>query len=175
MATITDQSPNVVFAARAASDDPTRYFMNGIHIEYDDANGRKIVGTDGRRLHVDNYFGDLEPHECCYSVVRSSAKRVDYESIPTEGMFPNWRKVIPDTFLDGELLISLPANKKRYSNKYSTAVCALIRALPADRNIDIRYVDDLLGYAWTVQFSADVAVFASGDKLAVIALMVIPE
>ena len=83
MATITEQNPSVVFVARAASDDATRYFMTGLHVEDDDGT-RKIIATDGRRIHIDNYHGDLEPMEAnksCYRVVRSSMKKVKRRGI----------------------------------------------------------------------------------------------
>ncbi|KKL05777.1 hypothetical protein LCGC14_2602670 [marine sediment metagenome] len=175
MATITDTDKHVVFVARAASNDETRYFMSGVHIE-DDLGMRKIIATDGQRLHVDAYFGDLKPHESCYRVLRSSAKKADYESIPIEGLFPKWQRVVPDNFLPESITLEFPANKKKESGKYSCEVCKLIRALPDGHDIDLAYVDDLAGYKWEVQFSAKgVAMFVSGAKMAVIALMKQPE
>jgi hypothetical protein len=105
----TDQIfPAIKFVASAVSKDPTRYHMNGIHIEaIPETGGARFIATDGRRLHtaeicesmlaiwesyglcVTQFFGGTFEVNCTASLITLGSELA--------GNFPNWRKVIPET------------------------------------------------------------------------------
>jgi hypothetical protein len=86
---------NFAFLNAARSKDETRYFM---HEAYFDAEHKRLVATDGRRLH----FLDLNDAEItAYGLVDSGYvalddKRMTVSYIKLDGQFPNYWRVIPD-------------------------------------------------------------------------------
>jgi DNA polymerase-3 subunit beta len=106
----------------AVSDDETRYFMNGVYLE---KTGDKInmVATDGRRLafigktankSIDDFSGIIIPPKILNTIVKRSGDEglvsisvsdkiiyinfasYQFSSVLIEGMFPNYKKVIPE-------------------------------------------------------------------------------
>jgi len=106
----------------AVSDDETRYFMNGVYMEKIE-NNINMVATDGRRLayvekkadkSIQDFQGVIIPPKILNTVVKRSGdeglisisvndkmifiKFASYyfSSVLIEGMFPNYKKVIPE-------------------------------------------------------------------------------
>jgi len=106
----------------AVSDDETRYFMNGVYLE---KNGDKIsmVATDGRRLayvgknadsKIADFSGIIIPPKVLNIIFKRSGEEglinisindkmifikfasYEFSSVLIEGMFPNYKKVIPE-------------------------------------------------------------------------------
>ena len=135
----------------AVSDDETRYFMNGVYME---KNGDKIimVATDGRRLafvsksasdQIKDFTGIIIPPKILTTVLKRSGDEglvnisisdkmifinfasYQFSSVLIEGMFPNYKKVIPesqefslsvrrDEMLDALRRVSLMVEKKSH-------------------------------------------------------------
>ena len=107
----------------AVSDDETRYFMNGVYLEK--AEGKiNMVATDGRRLafvsksankRIDDFAGIIIPPKILSTVIKRSGDEglinisvndkmifinfasYQFSSVLIEGMFPNYKKVIPES------------------------------------------------------------------------------
>jgi DNA polymerase-3 subunit beta len=106
----------------AVSDDETRYFMNGVYMEKNEGK-IKMVATDGRRLayigknaekNIDEFSGIIIPPKILNIVVKKSGDEglisisvndkmiflnfasYQFSSVLIEGMFPNYKKVIPE-------------------------------------------------------------------------------
>ncbi|MDR0442014.1 MAG: DNA polymerase III subunit beta [Treponema sp.] len=106
----------------AVSDDETRYFMNGVYLEKNEGQ-LKMVATDGRRLafvgkdvnkKVEDFSGIIIPPKILNTIVKRSGDEglisisvsdktifinfasYKFSSILIEGMFPNYKKVIPE-------------------------------------------------------------------------------
>jgi len=106
----------------AVSDDETRYFMNGVYMEKSD-NKIIMVATDGRRLafiskntgdKIKDFSGIIIPPKILTTVLKRSGDEglvnisisdkmifinfaaYKFSSVLIEGMFPNYRKVIPE-------------------------------------------------------------------------------
>jgi DNA polymerase-3 subunit beta len=106
----------------AVSDDETRYFMNGVYMEK--AEGSiNMVATDGRRLAfigkkesnaINDFAGIIIPPKILSTIIKRSGDEglisisvsdkiiyinfasYKFSSVLIEGMFPNYRKVIPE-------------------------------------------------------------------------------
>jgi len=106
----------------AVSDDETRYFMNGVYLEK--IEGKiNMVATDGRRLafigksaekEIEDFPGIIIPPKILNTVVKRSGDEglisisvsdksifinfasYKFSSVLIEGMFPNYKKVIPE-------------------------------------------------------------------------------
>jgi len=106
----------------AVSDDETRYFMNGVYMEK--IEGKiNMVATDGRRLafigkaagnNINDFPGVIIPPKILNTVVKRSGDEglvsisvndksifinfasYKFSSVLIEGMFPNYKKVIPE-------------------------------------------------------------------------------
>jgi len=135
----------------AVSDDETRYFMNGVLLEK--AEGKiNMVATDGRRLayigksvsnKIDDFSGIIIPPKILSTVIKRSGDEglinisisdkmifisfasYQFSSVLIEGMFPNYRKVIPENqefslsvnrneMLDALRRVSLMVEKKSH-------------------------------------------------------------
>jgi len=106
----------------AVSDDETRYFMNGVYLEKSDKN-IIMVATDGRRLafiskvvseKIKDFAGVIIPPKILNTVLKRSGNEglisisisdkmifinfatYMFSSVLIEGMFPNYKKVIPE-------------------------------------------------------------------------------
>jgi len=106
----------------AVSDDETRYFMNGVFMEKSEGS-INMVATDGRRLafakksiddKVEDFSGIIIPPKILSTVLKRSGDEglvnisisdnmifinfasYQFSSVLIEGMFPNYRKVIPE-------------------------------------------------------------------------------
>ena len=106
----------------AVSDDETRYFMNGVYLEK--AEGKiNMIATDGRRLafvgknadnKINDFLGVIIPPKILMTVLKRSGDEglikisisdkmifinfasYQFSSVLIEGMFPNYKKVIPE-------------------------------------------------------------------------------
>jgi len=135
----------------AVSDDETRYFMNGVYLEK--IEGKiNMVATDGRRLafvgkpsdsKIENFSGIIIPPKILSTVIKRSGDEglinisvndkmifinfasYQFSSVLIEGMFPNYKKVIPekqeyslsvkrDEMLDALRRVSLMVEKKSH-------------------------------------------------------------
>ncbi|MCL2765633.1 MAG: DNA polymerase III subunit beta [Treponema sp.] len=106
----------------AVSDDETRYFMNGVYLEKSE-DKINMVATDGRRLafigktadkKIKDFQGIIIPPKILQTVIKRSGDEglinisisdkmifinfasYQFSSVLIEGMFPNYKKVIPD-------------------------------------------------------------------------------
>jgi DNA polymerase-3 subunit beta len=135
----------------AVSDDETRYFMNGVFMEKSEGSV-KMVATDGRRLafvgknvgdKIEDFPGIIIPPKILSTVIKRSGDEglinisindkmifinfasYQFSSVLIEGMFPNYKKVIPenqefslsvrrDEMLDALRRVSLMVEKKSH-------------------------------------------------------------
>ena len=106
----------------AVSDDETRYFMNGVFLEKTEDN-INMVATDGRRLafvgksankKINDFQGIIIPPKILTTIIKRSGDEglinisisdkmifinfayYQFSSVLIEGMFPNYKKVIPE-------------------------------------------------------------------------------
>jgi DNA polymerase-3 subunit beta len=106
----------------AVSDDETRYFMNGVYMEKSE-DSINMVSTDGRRLayiskpagkNIKDFSGIIIPPKILSTVLKRSGDEgvinisvndkmifinfasYQFSSVLIEGMFPNYKKVIPE-------------------------------------------------------------------------------
>ena len=127
-------SENIVEASVYASDDETRYFMNGIYFSSED---QKMVATDGRRIividqKVSGPSVTIPTNKLSNASLKSikdfsttkndegkefaklyfSEKSGDYDITlnAIEGQFPNWKRFIPEDVSDAKLF--LPPQEK---------------------------------------------------------------
>jgi len=107
----------------AVSDDETRYFMNGVYLEKT-GDSINMVATDGRRLafvkkpankKIDDFSGVIIQPKILTTILKRSGDEglinisicnkmifinfasYQFSSVLIEGMFPNYKKVIPET------------------------------------------------------------------------------
>jgi len=119
---IKDFREMVQQSAFAVSDDETRYFMNGVYLEKSEDN-INMVATDGRRLafvgktankKINDFQGIIIPPKILQTIVKRSGDEglinisisdkmifinfasYQFSSVLIEGMFPNYKKVIPE-------------------------------------------------------------------------------
>jgi DNA polymerase-3 subunit beta len=135
----------------AVSDDETRYFMNGVYLEKIEDN-INMVATDGRRLafvgkkagkKINDFSGVIIPPKILTTILKRSGDEgtinislndkmifinfasYQFSSVLIEGMFPNYKKVIPekqefslsirrDEMLDALKRVSLMVEKKSH-------------------------------------------------------------
>ena len=135
----------------AVSDDETRYFMNGVYMEKSEGK-INMVATDGRRLafvgksasdKIEDFSGIIIPPKILSTVIKRSGDEglinisvsdkmifihfasYQFSSVLIEGMFPNYKKVIPekqeyslsvkrDEMLDALRRVSLMVEKKSH-------------------------------------------------------------
>jgi len=106
----------------AVSDDETRYFMNGVYLEKNE-DKINMVATDGRRLafvgksankKINDFQGIIIPPKILQTIIKRSGDEglinisindkmifinfasYQFSSVLIEGMFPNYKKVIPE-------------------------------------------------------------------------------
>ena len=106
----------------AVSDDETRYFMNGVYLEKNE-DKINMVATDGRRLayvgksankNIKDFTGIIIPPKILSIIIKRSGDEglinisisdkmifinfasYQFSSVLIEGMFPNYKKVIPE-------------------------------------------------------------------------------
>jgi DNA polymerase-3 subunit beta len=119
---IKDFREMVQQSAFAVSDDETRYFMNGVYLEKNEGK-INMVATDGRRLafigksadkKINDFQGVIIPPKILQTIVKRSGDEglvyisisdkmifinfatYQFSSVLIEGMFPNYKKVIPE-------------------------------------------------------------------------------
>jgi len=135
----------------AVSDDETRYFMNGVYLEKSDEK-INMVATDGRRLafiekkankKINDFQGIIIPPKILSTIIKRSGDEgsinisisdkmifinfasYQFSSVLIEGMFPNYKKVIPekqdyylsvkrDEMIDALRRVSLMVEKKSH-------------------------------------------------------------
>ena len=135
----------------AVSDDETRYFMNGVFLEKSEGK-INMVATDGRRLafvgksagkNIEDFSGIIIPPKILNTIIKRSGDEgiinisisdkmifinfasYKFSSVLIEGMFPNYKKVIPekqefslsvkrDEMLDALRRVSLMVEKKSH-------------------------------------------------------------
>ena len=120
---IKDFREMVTQSVFAVSDDETRYFMNGVYLEKSE-DKINMVATDGRRLafvskkagkNIDDFQGIIIPPKILQTIINRSGEEglisisisdkmiflnfasYQFSSVLIEGMFPNYKKVIPET------------------------------------------------------------------------------
>ena len=119
---IKDFREMVTQSVFAVSDDETRYFMNGVYMEKTE-DKINMVATDGRRLafvgksankKINDFTGIIIPPKILQTVIKRSGDEglinisisdkmifinfasYQFSSVLIEGMFPNYKKVIPE-------------------------------------------------------------------------------
>jgi DNA polymerase-3 subunit beta len=148
---IKDFREMVIQSIFAVSDDETRYFMNGVYLEKTE-NKINMVATDGRRLayvskeaakNINDFQGVIIPPKILQTIINRSGDEglisisisdkmifinfasYQFSSVLIEGMFPNYKKVIPESqdfslsvkrkeMLDALRRVSLMVEKKSH-------------------------------------------------------------
>jgi len=148
---IKDFREMVTQSAFAVSDDETRYFMNGVFLEKSE-DKINMVATDGRRLafvgksankKIIDFAGVIIPPKILQTIIKRSGDEglinisindkmifinfasYQFSSVLIEGMFPNYKKVIPENqdfslsvkreeMLDALRRVSLMVEKKSH-------------------------------------------------------------
>lgn len=130
----------------AQGTDQTRYFLCGISIEQGDSDdGRILVATDGRRLHTATVMCAEFPIGLWHVEITKAS--VSFSGI--DGVFPNWRRVIPEHTVKVCEYIAYPWKKgdagtvswRRDSGSTSLAIGTLLHATGATFNL--QYLFDL--------------------------------
>ena len=113
----TQLGASVVWVCQAASNDESRYFMNGLHVEKTRSGKFLYVCTDGQRLHLFQCEDEiLAPGE--YYVKRCRKTEVLLE--PYDVLFPNFRRILPKLTKAKKLPISI--NLSRFSSNWQFSV-----------------------------------------------------
>ena len=130
------------FVAAARSKNDYRKFFNIIHIE-----DGKAVATDGIRLHISELpISNDKPvlDDCDYSVLHEEKKKIVIAKIDDAG-FPKWKNIIPKGKIDQSLKF-YTQSKAHISQEYA----ALLVKGGEFAAINIKYLEPLVGEAWTV-------------------------
>jgi hypothetical protein len=170
----------------ARSDDETRYFMCGLHVETGEATSH-LVATDGRRLHVWTAPVDfIAPGE--YRVIKAIKSLVILETVPDGNyQFPNWARSMPDPMSDNVTI----GNRSGHNDETSTTwdlkhrdfqtrgaqfCCNLAIADPSSV-INLDYLKGIGEGTWTANLYKDskgkgqTVLFADGNRTGLVALM----
>lgn len=135
------------FIEKAVSDDATRYF---ICYPYYDKDECQLVATDGRRLHIFklnssdiNNLGLTEVEASTYVKIDAKAGRV--YPIKQDGIFPNYKRVIPDNIVKDEKKLSL--------NTKNEKIAGIPRFyVRSGMVVNYDYLADCVGFTWEVYF-----------------------
>jgi hypothetical protein len=150
------QYADVAFLDSARSDDSTRAFMAGIHVETVAEPEPKtiLVSTDGRRLHMATWEGahgpawnDIPAGE--YNLIKGKGEYI-LETVENPAAFPEWRRVTPD--YTGRPTIAVAKSDKKYAAgaDLAHAIVNVFQHTGATLNAD--YVSDIIAAdSWTVQ------------------------
>ena len=160
------------FVKLAMSDDDTRPFMICVHVESTDTT-KYFIATDGRRLHLIHY-GVNEPVVAVVADGDYSIK-ADKDGLmlitkPDNGIFPNWRKVMPEGYTK-HFMLSVGELKSKHDKSYGMAKVHYKLAKLADVCVQAEYVQALGGESdWHVWFGERnrALVFKTGNKIALI-------
>lgn len=143
---------------RAMSQDETRYFLCGVHID-DRGN---MVATDGRRMHI---WRNCPIKQTGFFRAVATSKAVFLT--PADGQFPNWERTYPENLpevIDG---ISFSSIKR---HDLSPSIFKLFRKTGACFNLNFILDLNPMGLSWTV-YGGDpdhAWLFRNGDLEAVI-------
>lgn len=141
------------FLAKAISREDSRYFMNVALCE-----GGKLIGTDGRRLHILE-AGTVESFGFedgkVYKFQKGNTKESWWAEVTsiTANQFPNWKKVVPDPEKVEKSIKynSIPFNIKSYHRGPQYAYTKLLREIPKENTINFSFLSDLIPYeTWNV-------------------------
>lgn len=118
------------FVSRAVSYDEHRYCMNTCCY---DREQQSLVATDGRRLHIwrgaPDMFPEVVPDRQQYAVI---VGKDTIEGKELEGVFPNYRRVIPEDYTLVRRDISLPKKTKKTANSLAESIANIIFTVPVN-------------------------------------------
>lgn len=138
----------VFFVAKALSKTQTPPFTRCIHIE-SGRGGRRIVATDGRRLHV-ALIKQRIPTGNYHCEIRKGV--ITLSSLADEIEYPSWKNLIPRDRLYCCACIDLAGSgmteRKDEALRLSLALSTLART--TGESVNIRYLNDLTKTNWLV-------------------------
>jgi hypothetical protein len=120
------------FVLRARSKDETRY-----HLKYVQSTGKRIVATDGHRLHSAKLNTAIP--KGVYEVIESKDKIV-FTPAPSEIEYPDWMQCWPRKHKSVVKVGIYPSNKEIGNSKIYHTV---YRAMPESNSVNHKFLDDL--------------------------------
>lgn len=139
----------IEWVAKARRDDSAG-FMDGILIEDDVA-----ISIDGRRLHYAKIpAGIVPPGNYHYDMTKTGIVL-----IPTEGQFPDWKRVLPDKPTECTKYSAYRWTKKNTGDT-SLQICSLLRATGV--NINLQFIFDLCWGKEKIEYT--VSMLKKGSK-----------
>ena len=143
---------NLSFVLKARSDDESRSYMTGLHVEESEDGTGVAICTDGLRLHMWKDFptGWIAPGE--YHVNSANIKMIVLEDDTDNFVFPNWRKIMPDKEGRKEVSMDLAGKslKKKEIGSFSRVAAQL--AIESGCIINLKFLDDLSGHDWVAWY-----------------------
>lgn len=130
----------VLFVIRAISDDATRPHMCVLHVERTKT-GSRLVGTDGRRLHVSEIAERILPGD--YETVATKTSVILRG--PIEGIsYPNWKRVVPSQADERGLIDLSGAGLSRKAAQCADMSIAFSRIMMhTGAVVNLRFLEDL--------------------------------
>lgn len=128
----------ILWAIKARSMEESRYSLQFIT-----AKDGEIIATDGHRLHI--YKTEMVIENGNYEVITSNKNEIILETV--KGVeYPEWENV----FLKDEpvKIIEIECYSKRVSEAYTS----LVRCLPIENTVNLKYFEDLLCISDKVTF-----------------------
>lgn len=151
---------NVKFVCKAVSDDDTRYYLTGV---FNDVENSRLVGTDGRRLHI---FKECLPIKQGIYEVKVTAKDITIGK-EIEGQFPNYERVTPDY---KDIAYELTWSSYRYFD--GTDSQNIYKLCQLGFCLNIEYLRDLSGFTFNVscdpEYTSRAVVFENDMLMAII-------
>ena len=151
----------------AVSKDITRHQMMGVYAEVD-GQWTNLIATDGHRVHILRYddASVMFPHETIMEVITNTQKQIVFSG-GIDGIYPNYRRVIPDT--GKALKISI----LQKSDITDIAYLAMAHGV----KINCKFLEPLVGRAWEGYLTAPgkAAVFTSFSRRTAPKAVIMPQ
>jgi hypothetical protein len=128
----------ILWVIKARSTEESRYGLQFIT-----AKDGEIIATDGHRLHI--YKTEMVIKNGNYEVISSNKNEIILEAIK-DIEYPKWEDVFPKD--EPTKIIEI----KCYSKKVSEAYTSLVRCLPIENTVNLKYFEDLLCISNKVTF-----------------------
>ncbi len=140
----------VAFVARGRDSKHFNPAMGNIHAEREEEGQLILVGTDGKRLHMakvaDRFNLALEDGNWEPVITKD---QIILKEPETDGVFPNWRRVVPQE-VHGKEVIKITdtrmSRKPEVAEKLSRMLWAIFEK--AGQIVNIRYLMDLMTGEW---------------------------
>lgn len=149
---VLGQNIDVVrFVAAAVSKDKTREYLCGVHIE-ETAEGCRVIGTDGKRLHIGQVSQHFPAGE--YAIEKNTKSTVLLSAIEEpDWQYPDTSRVIPEKTENGGEYNFCRDNT---SNKFGigSTVGRLYHDLVKETGaiVNTSYLEPMIGREWTLSW-----------------------